>query len=268
VDREAWTVAQHKSAAVALTMERPTSLGDAAYDLIAKGPYADDYVSFCPTRRRYHCDLCNVDLDEEDYTNHRNGSPHIDLAVRVFRMQEIPAMVLCSSLQKRINQLGSKVWRREVQFDLYWVFMDPDNALSKARAAEEALWKYENLERSALLALAVWKAVCISRQSGVAKDFYSWQYWIRQGWKERKSGMFRSGEVGVIVALVFPFIGDANVLSSNQLLLKESQLESITSRGRGSGGRGYGNDGQGGGGRGRGGGGRGYGSDGRGRGRG
>jgi hypothetical protein len=213
-------------------MELSTSticLGDAAYALIAKGPYTDDFITFSRTRNRYHCDLCNVDLNEDNVKKHRNGSPHVELATRVTTMQSIPAMVLCSSLQKRINQLGSKVWQREVQSDLYWVFMDPDNALSKARAAEEALCKYENLERSALLALAVWKAVCISRQSGVAKDFYSWQEWIRQGWKEGKREMFQTGDVGIIVTLVFPFIGDAGVLSSNQLLPKQSQFESITS---------------------------------------
>jgi hypothetical protein len=121
------------------------------------------------------------------------------------------------------------MWQREVQADLYCVFMDPDNALFKARAAEETLCKYESLERSALLALAVWKAVCISKQSGVAKDFYSWQDWIRQGWKQGKGELFRSREVSIIVALVFPFTCDAAVLSSNQLLPNESQFESITS---------------------------------------
>jgi hypothetical protein len=152
--------------------------------------------------------LCNITLAEPHFTYHCNDKHHIAWIQDIRQMQSNPTTCTIVELQLRVDQLGLKAWQTEVLAQLYWCllyqFSHDNSALTRMKAAETLLVKYEHLERVSLLELAAWKAVCIAAK--VNGCHHSWQEWYRGGWKGSKPGARTAREIGILVVSVVPFL--------------------------------------------------------------
>lgn len=118
-----------------------------------------------------------------------------------------------ASLESRVEQLHMPEWKDDVRLSLYRAIMvswEGDGSPDDGGALEEArtkLRRYELMERTSLLELAVWKTACLNYPDPKPlRSLLDIQDWIKEGWKASKGNMRAAQDIPIIVKLVLPYL--------------------------------------------------------------
>jgi hypothetical protein len=181
----------------------------------------ESFITFVPSATRspaYKCELCDCIMNaDSEIHSHCQTNDHIDRVKQVQALQAQPTVVWSTTMQVRVDQLGSWVWQSAMYRQLYWCLIyqplrDKPVNMERMAQAELLLAKFEFMEKASLLEMAAWKAVCIalpaslSQASAASRDYHAWQEWMREGWKGCKSAARNANEIVIIVASVLPFL--------------------------------------------------------------
>jgi hypothetical protein len=80
----------------------------------------------------------------------------------------------------RMEKLGLPAWKDAVRAVLFRLLVS-DSQEHLLEDALQALSKYEQWERLALLELAIWKVVCLSRMPNIKNDYTKAVAWLSSG---------------------------------------------------------------------------------------
>jgi hypothetical protein len=176
------------------------------------------------------CDKVNLDM----HTKHFGSACHqekvkelerhlrrtLHLLARVSHVDSGPSQ----DLRERVKLLGLGEWREDVMSseDVFQyvtgctLFLDllasPLLHLSQVMVASGPfrpnavlkLERYEDLERLALLQLAVWKSECLKQMP--VGDYFVVNKWLMSGWKACKAKHRESNAMTIVIASVRPFL--------------------------------------------------------------
>jgi hypothetical protein len=167
----------------------------------------------------YQCELCETgELSTKEYMKHRDCPEHVALVTKLHRTQVHYLNNKCALYQCRVDQLPFQAWRLDVQDKLYWVLLHHqadeficNDAMLSLEQIQKQIEGYEHRARCHLLGLAVWKSVCLTscdRLGCKLQSFFHWQDWAQHGWKSKKNEMRWANEIGIVVKLVLPFVGE------------------------------------------------------------
>jgi hypothetical protein len=166
----------------------------------------------------YECRLCErADMTEMEAKCHLREPSHLEKmevasATYIRYKHKLGNMIelFDDSRFKRLKREDSRSLPDNVLASVYRCIMfDAPHDLTQYMATDEAaivLEKYENMERLAVLHLAVWKAECLSQMPAVVYTLSSAQEWMTKGWKDCKAEHGKSGAMHTIVSLVLPFL--------------------------------------------------------------
>jgi hypothetical protein len=158
----------------------------------------------------FWCELCTKLVEADEVVLHCIEARHMQGAKNVHNS---PLAFGFINLHSRIEQLGSS-WQMEIKAKLYDSFLRRDlvgpsfDSTNAIQEANELVDEYEDMERSVLLELAVWKAMCIAtfQSKPESQSLHDLLDWMRHGWKDAKSKTQGCSEIEIITDAVDDFL--------------------------------------------------------------
>ena len=181
----------------------------------------DQYIRHDGSDRNdmFICLICNTgSMHEKVLSSHCNGCGH-KFSLRHERLKDRARRVDGGTqftkgkyMHSRINSLGLLSWRQDIKEKLYdYIFDEGEFVFDIPFSIERQLEKYQMLEKTSLLELAVWKASCLSFDGSM--NFHTMQDILDQWAMDEsfdpaayKQERRFNGSMAVIMRCVLPFL--------------------------------------------------------------